>query len=323
MRTLWVLLLLPLTPMALLYASEGEVYEVIEEREIPDIPAEENDPSDLASNSASIDPASASLKDEVTFLRAQVVSLRNAVESMQKKKEVENTSLPNADVEYVVSHVAPEPSSRMKNFDAHTEIEAKAMEDAEKKAPTLPGGKMQQDFNALKKAYDEVLSLSDVQQKEKLPVFRKLCDAYIKTYETDSSSRSALYYLGHLLFETKHYKESLNTCARVYKGDEEGPHAADALLYMAQIFHKEKNKDAALKFLEKIKKDFRPEYLTQNTKILFKNVAKELGSTITLGKPSSVQSTVLAQKKNHKDSLVSPPPASKKASSPSKQGHTA
>lgn len=285
MNILWAFLLSMISHTAMLHASEGEVYEEVieEEHTIPDTPAEEFD-SSSSSLSSSSDPASASLKDEVTFLRAQVVSLRNAVESMQKKKESETPSENTDDVQYVLSHVAPKPSERMKKFDAHTEAEATAMEEAEQKAPTLPGGKMQRDFNALQKAYNEITSLNIDQQKSKLSAFRKLSDAYIKTYETDSSSRSALYYLGHILFTTQHYKESLNVLARVYKGDEEGPHAADALLYMAQIFHKEKNTEAALKFLEKVKKDFRPEYLTQNTKDLFHRIAKELGSNLTLSK---------------------------------------
>lgn len=285
MKVLWVLLLVMISHTMLIQASEGDVYEEVieEEHTIPDTPAEEAESSSSTVTSSN-DPASASLKDEVTFLRAQVVNLRDAVEDMQKKKNSNASPEKNDDVDYVLHQVAPEPSERMKKFDAHNEVEAKAMEDAEKKAPTLPGGKMQQDFNALQKAYGELKSLSLEQQKGKLTTFRKLCDAYIKTYETDSSGRSALYYLGHILFMTQHYKESLNVLARVYKGDEDGPHAADALLYMAHVFHKEKNTEAALKFLEKVKKDFRPEYLTKNTKDLFQKTAKELGSKMTLSK---------------------------------------
>lgn len=294
MKALWVGLLLGGIAVNPLFAetSEGEVYEETEEiiEEFPDEPAQER----VEANPR--DPASASLKDEVNFLRAQVVSLRNAVENLQKKSPDVDDESPSKDVKDVLDHIAPQPSARMKKFDAHSEEEAKAMEEAEKKSHNLPNGPMQRDFNGVQKAYSELLSMKPDQLTAKLGSFRKLCDTYIKKYETDPSSRSALYYLGHVLFVSHHYKESLNVLARVYKGDEDGPHAADALLYMAQIFHKEKKTDAALKFLEKITKDFRPEYLTSSTKELFERVAKEIGSKLTLSKQNSPKSG--AQKKD-------------------------
>ncbi len=275
--------------------EEETIYEEVTEEEAIDA----SDESAKAS--------SQNTHSDITALRAQVACLSNKVEHLEgqlkKKPSKPSVSQPGSVMPVVVpsggetESTDPDVLDLMKEMgvttmrqveetlDARNPAEASAMAKARKHAGNLPQGKTQSQFDELHKLYAETIQATDgTSLKKKANVFKEACGKYIEQHQTDSSSRSALYYLGRVLLRENQLKEAQNAFARVYRGDEQGPHAADALLGMAEVLTKQGNKTAAIKFLEKIKKDFEPYSLTDDTRASFKTTAQQAGSTLTLEK---------------------------------------
>lgn len=108
------------------------------------------------------------------------------------------------------------------------------------------------------------------------------CRAYVDAHQRDATGRSALYLCARMMLVLSQLKEAQKAFAQVYKGDEDGPHAAEALLGMAEVLLVQGQKPAAIKFLEKVRKDFPKEYLTQETQDLFAHVAQQAQSSLQL-----------------------------------------
>ncbi len=287
-------------PQALYAEGEEDVMyeEVIEEEAAEEEPADEN-------FETATSPASANGND-ITALRAQIASLTNKVQQLEGQLKVQRQTpstapgaIPIQGPANAQAHITQDPDVKAlmqeigatneqeleKSLDAHSAKEAAAMAHAHQKTGHLPVGPAQSDFDRLHKLYNEVMLADAATLPQKAQAFTTTCNHYITTHQTDPSSRSALYYLGRVLLKQNKLKESQSTFARVYRGDEQGPHAADALIGMAEILIAQGNHPAAIKFLEKIKKDFKADYLTKETKESFKSVALRANSKLSFDTP--------------------------------------
>lgn len=256
---------------------------------------------------------------DMKALRAQVASLTNKVQHLegQLKKGGTNpgsvmpvngpknaASVIDPDVQDLMNEIGATDEKQVEDaLEAHNPEEAKAMVKARKTAGKLPKNETQSDFNTLHRLYDETMAAvkNPAEFNKKANAFKTMCSNYIEKNNANSSSRSALYYLGCILLEQSQIKEAQNAFARVYRGDEKGPHAADALIGMSQVLILQGNKTAAIKFLEKIKKDFKPDYLTEETKASFKSLVKQSSANLSLGGGTSVEKstkTIKDQKGN-------------------------
>lgn len=292
-----------------LYA-EGEddtIYEEVIEEEAVDAP----EAMEAAGN-----------PNDITALRAQMASLTHKMQRLEGELKrahqgSSGTPPPGGVMPIAVSPILPPKDNAVidpdvlelmqeigattetqaqEALEAHSKDEAVAMAHARKHTGTLPKGSTPSDLDHLHKLYNETMAETEATKlTQKANAFKTACGQYIQTHQTDSSSRSALYYLGRVLLKQSQLKDAQNAFARVYRGDEEGPHAADALLGMCRVLLKQGNTSAVVKFLEKIKKDFKPDYLSDDTKASFKSVAKETGVTVSL-EPSSQKQVVPVKK---------------------------
>jgi len=139
-------------------------------------------------------------------------------------------------------------------------------------------------YNKLCGLYNETMMAEGDAFKAKAKEFKIACAQFIQEHNDHSFSRSAIFYLGSVLLKNGELKEAQQAFATAYKGDEKGPHAADALLGMAEVQAKSNQKDLAKGLLTKVKKDFDSHYLSEDTKEKFKQVSKLAGVQLTLGK---------------------------------------
>ena len=260
-------------------------------------------------------PVYATEADEVVKLRAKVAAMEKEIHGLRTTKtsppsspvsaapgQISGEGVPQVqsqkldpDVAAVLTDLGIDTSNLQETMEATTPEEATAMAGAYKSAGSLEVGGAQAEFNRLQGDFKAAYASSD---KAILAQFKARCIAFIEKYQTHSLSRSALYYLSRILLKNNEYKEAQNSFARVYKGDEQGPHAADALLGMAVTFVKQSNKPAAIKFVEKVKKDYRPEYLTGETKAELAALSKSLGITSMVKKPQTVIKKGVPQKQS-------------------------
>lgn len=174
---------------------------------------------------------------------------------------------------------------------AEREATAKARESA---GPgTLTTDSVHDQYNRLCGLYNEAMIAEGEAFKAKATQFKAACASFINQHKDHSFSRSAIFYLGGVLLKNGENAEAQQAFATAYKGDEKGPHAADALLGMAEVSAKNGQKDFAVGFLSKVKKDFDPHHLTEDTKEKFKHVAKLVNANLTLG--SAKQTAVVTK----------------------------
>ncbi len=174
------------------------------------------------------------------------------------------------------------------NDEAKTPEERAATEKARETAG--PGnfidGPISDEYNELKKLHDDIMLENGEIPQSKIVNFKSLCNRFTKKYEKHSRSRSAAFLLARIFMKNNDLELAQQSFALVYKDDEKGPHAADALLGLAEINAKNGNKGFAIKFLEKLKEDFDPNHLDEDKRKEFKRIAKLAGSSIALDKPS-------------------------------------
>lgn len=196
------------------------------------------------------------------------------------------------DVIAVLHELGVNPHNLQAEMGATSQAEAVAMANAHKASGTLEVSDTQGEFNTLSALYQKAMTTED---KNVWTQGKSACAAFIEKYSDHSLSRSALFFFANILLKSGEIKEAQNAFARVYRGDEQGPHGADSLLGMAEIFLKQGNKAAAIKFIEKVKKDFKPDYLSAETKAHLSLLAKNCGLVETKNTPNSLPQKTTAK----------------------------
>lgn len=245
-----------------------------------------------AEENTSDKPVYSTPTDEVAKLRAEMAEMKKQMQDMQVKSpsskvapasgSLNPASAPQTksqpklddDVTAVLNDLGVDPNNLQEAMGAHNQEEAVAMANAYKSAGTMEVSGVQGEFDKLSALYHNAMREED---KNLIEQAKGACAQFIDVHQDHSLSRSALFYMAKLLLKLNEVKDAQNAFARVYRGDEQGPHAADALLGMAEVFIKENNKAAASKFIEKVKKDFKPEYLTDDTKADLKRLSGIVG----------------------------------------------
>lgn len=269
--------------------------------------------------------------DEVTKLRAEMAEMKKKMAAFEVKQpaatpapgsvnpvsSTKSQAPLDADVAAVLTDLGVDPNNLQEAMEAHSPEEAVAMANAHKNSGTMEVSGTQGEFDKLSALYHTAMKSED---KGTHTQFKGACAQFIEAHQDHSLSRSALYFMGKILLKSGEVKDAQNAFARVYRGDEQGPHAADALLGMAEVFLKQNNKAAALKFVEKVKKDFKPDYLTDETKAELVSVSKSCG----LNQKPSKQDVKAAVKTDAKTAPHTTPKAGtlKPAVKPKQQART-
>lgn len=222
-------------------------------------------------------PVYATPTDEVAKLKQELEAMKKEMQALRSSKPTAQQTNAQAapgqiaastsqsldpDLVAVLDDLGVDSSNLQSSMDARNPEEAVAMANAVKTAGTLEVSDVMSEFNQLEGEFKRVYASGD---KAAMNAFKAKCVNYISKHETHSSSRSALYFLARILLKTNDLKEAQNSFARVYRGDEQGPHGADSLLGMAATFLKQNNKAAAIKFIEKVKKEY-SKSMTEDTK---------------------------------------------------------